>query len=108
MLPDIIQVISGLISSYFGMLRGQDTYFQLNILCSLRPQPVQPAEALPTKRSIAVPLQLLAKGETVQGGSLCLLKSIHALEDPGLTADQGQGLCLCVFPMAGLATRRRQ
>ena len=30
-MPDIIQVISGLISSYFGMLRGQDTYFQLNI-----------------------------------------------------------------------------
>ena len=30
-LPDIRQVISGLISSYFGILRGQDTYFQLNI-----------------------------------------------------------------------------
>ena len=30
-MPDSRQVIAGLISSYFGMLRGQDTYFQINI-----------------------------------------------------------------------------
>ena len=29
-MPDSIQVISGLISSYFCILRGRDTYFQLN------------------------------------------------------------------------------
>ena len=29
-MPDSRQVIAGLISSYFGMLRGQDTYFQIN------------------------------------------------------------------------------
>ena len=30
-MPDSRQVISGLISSYFGILRGQDTYFQINM-----------------------------------------------------------------------------
>ena len=35
-MPDSRQVIAGLISSYFGMLRGQDTYFQVNILKKYR------------------------------------------------------------------------
>ena len=41
-MPDIIQVISGLISSYFGMLRGQDTYFQLNIVTRRGEAPIEP------------------------------------------------------------------
>ena len=50
-MPDIRQVISGLISSYFGILRGQDTYFQLNNMND------SPARTDPEEAEIGRPTQ---------------------------------------------------